>query len=439
MILFLLGSCEEILEPQPVNLLTDAVALNEAADVPSARIGMYAAFRGIASSKVLAGDFTADMLVHNGTFSQYREMSNKEITASNALVNSLWGSIYGTIYVCNFILERLPDISGVDSFTREVVTAEARFIRGYALFIAYTSFGKAPIPLTTDIEFNRNIPRSEVSDVISQAFEDMEAAANGLPQASVNAGFLSVNAAYAALARMYLYEGIYDEARDYAALVINSEEYTLEPDFLDVVLTDFTDEAILEVGYSTADDPGSSTVGLNNLFVGRREIIPSDEAVFGLSATESGDRFGVVDFDLDFFAGTDNGWSVVKYGTADENNNNIIIFRLAEMHLIRAEANVELGSISLAESDINILRTRANAPTVTALSQTQMRSVIELERFYELAYEGHRWYDLKRTGRISEVMNAYSPNWKDAYELWPVPQREIQNNPALVGDQNPGY
>jgi starch-binding outer membrane protein, SusD/RagB family len=68
-----------------------------------------------------------------------------------------------------------------------------------------------------------------------------------------------------------------------------------------------------------------------------------------------------------------------------------------------------------------------------------MLRLIEEERRYELAFEGHRWYDLVRTGRAQEVMSAFSVNWRSDYERWPIPQREIQNNPALVGNQNPGY
>ena len=108
----LVSGCNELLEPQPVALLSDEVALNEPSDVPSARIGMYAALRGTAAAKIIAGDFTADMLIHNGTFTQYRELSNKEITPSNGTVNALWSSLYGSIYVANIILEKLPEIGG---------------------------------------------------------------------------------------------------------------------------------------------------------------------------------------------------------------------------------------------------------------------------------------------------------------------------------------
>jgi hypothetical protein len=183
-------------------------------------------------------------------------------------------------------------------------------------------------------------------------------------------------------------------------------------------------------------------VGLNNLFVGRREIIPSNQAVVALASTESGDRFSSISFNVNQLKGNDNGWSVAKYGTADQDNNNVVALRLGEMYLIRAEARVQQNKVTgpgSAQEDINILRARANAPSITSSTQSQMVQFIEDERLYELAYEGNRWYDLVRTGRAKEVMSAFSINWKDKFELWPIPQREILNNPALVGNQNPGY
>ncbi|MFZ5999946.1 MAG: RagB/SusD family nutrient uptake outer membrane protein, partial [Bacteroidota bacterium] len=186
------------------------------------------------------------------------------------------------------------------------------------------------------------------------------------------------------------------------------------------------------------DDPGT----LNNLFKSRREIIPSNQLIVALASDESGDRLSAIEFNVSNLSGSDNGWTVAKYGTADEDNNNIVVFRLAEMYLIRAEARAKLNRASGASSaleDINVLRDRAKAPLITALSQAQALLVIEDERRMELAFEGHRWYDLVRTGRANAVMSVFSSNWKNTYELWPIPQTEIQNNPSLVGNQNPGY
>lgn len=437
------SGCENVLEPEPIDLLTDEVVLNEPKDVPLVELGLYNAFRPIAPSQVIAGDFTADMLIHNGTFSQYRELGTKQITSANASVAALWGSIYNTAYLANFILERLPEVPGVPQADRDRVLATAHFLRGYAFFVGVYTFGGIPKVTSTSIETNRDIARASEEEILELVLDDYTFALGLLPEEPSSPAFAGEFAVRAALARYHLYQEEYSLAADYATDVIDSELYELEENFSDIVLQDFTDEAIFEVGYSISDDPGTSTnIGLNNLFVGRREIIPSNQTVVALASTESGDRFESISFNPDQLIGNDNGWSVAKYGTADEDNNNIVVFRLAEMFLIRAEARARLNNITgenSAISDINILRERANAPTLTTASQNQMLSIIEEERRYELAFEGHRWYDLVRTGRADAVMVPFNPNWKSTYNLWPIPQRELQNNPSLAGNQNPGY
>jgi starch-binding outer membrane protein, SusD/RagB family len=443
LVLGIIMSCNNILEPEPIDLLTDDVVLNEPKDVPLVEIGLYNAFRPIIPSLVIAGDFTADMLIHNGTFSQYRELGTKQITSANASVTALWGSIYNTIYFANFIIERLPEVPGVRAVDRDRLMATAHFLRGYSYFIALQTYGGVPRITSTDIELNRNVPRASEVEILALIQDDFNFAINKLPSVPVNAGFAGEQALNAAIAKLSLYQGNWNDAEDFASEVINSNQYELEDEFATLVNTDFTNEAIFEMGYTLNDDPGTnSTIGLNNLFVGRREIIPSNQAVLALASNESGDRIASLSFNPDNLVGNDNGWSVAKYGTADANNNNVVVFRLAEMYLIRAEARARQGNVSGANgaaADINILRARANAPTVGAVTQNQMLTLIENERLFELAYEGHRWYDLVRTERAATVMPAFNSNWRSAYERWPIPQREIQANPALAGNQNPGY
>jgi starch-binding outer membrane protein, SusD/RagB family len=443
-LLTLIGSsCSDVLEPKPVDILTDDIVLNEPKDVPNVEIGLYNAFRVIAPATVIAGDFTADMLVHNGTFTQYLELGSKQITSANASVATLWSGIYNTVYIANFIIERLPTVPGVPTGQRNSTLATAHFLRGYAYFIGLYSFGGIPQVLTTSIETNRNIPRASRDEILALILEDYSFALDNLPSEAENAGFASKYAVRAAFARYYLYLGNWASAETFATSVIASNIYTLEPEFSNLVTKDFTDEAIFEMGYSTSDDPGTNgNIGLNNLFVGRREITPSNQVVISLASNESGDRFSSISFSSADLQGNDNGWSVAKYGTADEDNNNVVVFRLAEMYLIRAESRAHLNLVTgsnSAQSDLNVLRARANAPLIQNVGQAQMFLLIEEERKYELAFEGHRWYDLVRTGRASQVMPSFSSNWRNAYELWPIPQREIQNNPALAGDQNPGY
>jgi len=437
-----INSCDNILEPEPIDLLTNDIVLNEPRDVPNVEIGLYSAFRNITPNVVISGDFTADMLIHNGTFSQYRELGTKQISSANASAAGLWGAIYNTVYIANFILERLPTVPGVTTADRNRVMGTAHFLRGYAYFVGLYTFGGVPEVVTTDIETNRNIPRASEADIMALITSDYEEALDLLPATPPNAGYAGEFAVRAALARLNLYQEDWADAEAFATDVIASNLYELDSPYSQIVTEDFPEESIFEAGYTLSDDPGTAITGLNNLFVGRREIIPSNQVVVALASSESGNRFSSMDFDVNNLSGTDNGWSVAKYGTADADNNNIVVFRLGEMYLIRAEARAHQNDVTgpnSAQSDINMLRQRAAAPLVPAVTQSQMLSLIEDERVYELAFEGHRWYDLVRTGRAKAVMSAYSANWKDAYELWPIPQREMLNNPALAGNQNPGY
>lgn len=435
----LLTSCQEVLEPTPYDIRVDDLTLKSAVDVPLVRIGLYSAFRAMTSSVVIAGDFTADNIKHNGTFTSYQEFGTKQITSTNSDVSTFWAALFRTVYVANFILERLPNVTGVTSDSRKQLTAEARFLRGLANFYGVYTFGDIPLVTTTSQETNRNIARTAKATVLAAVLADYQAALTDLPDdSSTGAAYLSKRVAQAALARFYLYQKNWVQAEGNATLVINSGKFTLVPDYASIVNLNFTAESIFEVGYTQNDDPGT----LNNLFVSRREVIPSDQVVITLNSTESGARLATISFNVQQQQGSDNGWTVKKYGTAIATNANIVVFRLAEMYLIRAEARAQQGKLTGttgAIADLNVLRTRAKAPAITAGAQADILLAVERERQYELSFEGHRWYDLVRTGRAQAVMSAFSPNWNSRYEVWPIPQSEILRNPALQGAQNPGY
>ena len=436
----LLVSCKEILEPAPNDIRVDDLTLNRAADAPLVRVGLYSAFRSMTSSVVIAGDFTADNIQHNGTFTSYQEFGTKQITSTNSDVQTFWGAMYRTIYVANFILEKLPKITtGLTSDSRKQLTAEARFLRGLANFYGVYTYGDIPLVTTTDQTTNRTINRSPKATVLAAVLADYEAALADLPDdSSTGVAYLSKHVVRAALARFYLYQKNWAQAETYAEQVIGSGKFTLVPDYNTIIIQNYPAESIFEVGYTLNDDPAT----LNTLFVGRREVIPSDQAVAALISAESGARSATISLDVKLQQGNDNGWTVRKYGTALENNANIVVFRLAEMYLIRAEARAQQSKLTGATgavADLNVLRTRAKAPAITLTGQADILLAVERERRIELAYEGHRWYDLVRTGRAQAVMSAFSPNWNSRYELWPIPQSEILRNPGLQGAQNPGY
>ncbi len=156
-----LAACRDILEPPPVDLLVDELVLNDAADVEPVRLGLYNAFRGMGSPTVIAGSFTADFIQHNGTFTVYNELGNKQITATNPAAEALWGSVYNTIYIANFIEEAHRHRTGRNRSSSEANSGRSPFPARVCQFHwVPIRFGDIPNVTTTDIDTNRNIPKA---------------------------------------------------------------------------------------------------------------------------------------------------------------------------------------------------------------------------------------------------------------------------------------
>jgi hypothetical protein len=126
-----------------------------------------------------------------------------------------------------------------------------------------------------------------------------------------------------------------------------------------------------------------------------------------------------------------------KYRDITNGTDNVIVMRLAEMYLIRAEAEAQLnGNIQVIQDDINAIRNRAGLANTTAASYGDLKNAIEQERRIEFTFEGHRWFDLIRTGKAIETLDKVtSPNQL----LFPIPISEINANTNPGMYQNPGY
>jgi starch-binding outer membrane protein, SusD/RagB family len=117
------------------------------------------------------------------------------------------------------------------------------------------------------------------------------------------------------------------------------------------------------------------------------------------------------------------------------------LLRLAEQYLIRSEARAQQNNIAGAQQDINVIRARAGLTATTANDKASLLMAIEQERKVELFTEhGHRWLDLKRTGRAEVILAPIKgSNWQPTDVLYPIPQYQILNDPAMNNAQNPGY
>jgi hypothetical protein len=117
----------------------------------------------------------------------------------------------------------------------------------------------------------------------------------------------------------------------------------------------------------------------------------------------------------------------------------LMVLRLAEQFLIRAEARAHQKNLADAISDLNIIRHRAGLPDLSSsLVQADVLAAVEKEKRIEFFAEfGHRWFDLKRTGRVDAVLAPIKPLWTSTAAFYPLPFSELQKDPNLT--QNPGY
>ena len=437
----LLASCEDYLTPQPVDQLSDQIVISDARGARGALSGLYREFTSLAAANVIAGDFMADNLKHNGTFTQFNELDNKTLSSANGQALATWDQLYLVVYISNFILEKVPELTDLTTAEREQIESQARVLRAYAYFVGVNCFGPLPYTTSSSVANNRSIARSPVTAVLPQIETDLLSALDKLPETTSEASYLLTNGAVKALlARFYLYQGDFVKAEDFANQVITgvgTASYALGSSY-EEALEEEGSESILEVFYDNVDNPSTSaSFGLWNLFTARREIIPSDEFV-SFVQNFGGDREDVlIEFDASSVGDRDNGYTLLKYA---ENGSNILVIRLAEMYLIRAEARAERSNLAGALADLNTLRSnRGFTVNLTISTQDALLQAIANERRAEFAFEGHRWYDLKRTGTATGVLGSL-PNWTTTDLLYPIPQNELLYNPIITpADQNPGY
>ncbi len=443
----LLMGCGDRLEIDPDNSVAASFAVSTSSDVEALLVGAYDVLGSgdlydgnlLRDGELLGGD---DEVFWDGTFVAPGEIYNKRILVNNGQVEETWIEAYEAINITNNVLANL-EVVGEDldadgqANLRAKVEGEALFIRGTLYFELVRLYGRAwndgdpaanlGVPLvlepTSTIDDGSSVTRATVAQVYEQVLTDLESAVNLLPES--NGFFATQYAAQGMLSRVYLMQGRYPEAAEAANAVIASGEYALNDDYAD---------AFANVSTNTAEDIFAMQVtsqdGVNNMNtffappsnLGRGDIYMLEPH---LELYEEGDeRLAFFYFDEDQEQTYTGKWT--------EQFGNVNIIRLAEMYLTRAEANFRAGTAVGATplADVNTIRARAGLAPLTEVTL----DIILRERNLELAFEGHRIHDLKRTGRPVGDLPFDSP-----LLVYPIPQREIDANPELENQQNTGY
>lgn len=428
-------ACDSRLDVKPTQSIEESTALATSQDVEVTLIGAY---DGLSSNNLYGGavQYSGELLGDDaevrfaGTFSTLDELWRKTMTTTNGQTQSTWLQAYSTINRANNVLASLDK---VEASKKAKVEGEARFIRGLVYFDLVRLWAKAwgdgdnatnlGVPLVTTptrvVSEADSRPRATVAAVYTQVLEDLTKAESLLGNIT-DAGFASKSSAQAILARVYLQQGNYAAARDAANRVIASNQFALTSTFAEV-FADATNDSEMIFKVIVTDQDGANdlnTFYAPSTYQGRGDIRVQAKH---LALYSAGDSRGT------FFVRASNNNFTAKFL---DQYGDVPVARLAEMYLIRAEANQRLntaiGATPLA--DINRIRARAGARALTTVDL----NAILAERKLELAFEGQQVHDAKRLKR-----NVGTLAFSDNKLVIPIPQREIDTNKALV--QNPGY
>jgi Starch-binding associating with outer membrane/SusD family len=440
-------SCESFVEVElPKSQLANKSVFEEFETADAALSDIYASLRtngiftgaGSGISNQL-GNYSDELISIEKPSNSSLFFYNNALLPANSYVNLYWNSSYNQIYSANSIIEGVSNSTGLSEQQKKLLYAEALFIRSLLHFYMTNLFGDIPYITSTNYKINSKIFRSPSAKIYDDIIRDLEEAADILSVSYSTSDRVRPNklTIKALLARVYLYRKSYSEAAKAASEVINTDElYSLEPDVNKVFLINST-ETIWQLQSGIA---GTNTLeGSFFIFTSGPPSLVSLKASLANSFTTGDLRRS--NWIKTVSNGTSTWYHTFKYkekSASSTSKEYSIIFRLAEIYLIRAEARTEEGDFIGAKGDLNKIRNRAGLTNNTATEKTEILEAIQKERKYELFTEfGHRFFDLKRTGRLDIELGSKN-GWNSTDNLFPIPESELNTNPNLL-PQNPGY
>jgi hypothetical protein len=449
-IAFLLcSSCNSFLEVDlPKNLVVRNEVFRNDVSAESAVKGIYVNMLdamsfacGSDKSVVALAGLSADELDNYYNANDYISFEENDLRSNDSYVLALWNSMYKSIYDANAVIEGLSSSTGVSEGARNQLIGEALFIRAFAHFYLVNFFGDCPIVTATDYRLNSVVSRSDKNVVYNQIIDDLIKAKGLLESNYAISERVRPNkgAATALLARVYLYTKDWIKAEIESSSVIDdSSIYKISDDLSGVFLIN-SEEAIWQLSF-----PANSYI---STYEGAYFILESEYDLYYntlrddfLNSFEAGDQR------LDSWVGTfvfnsDTIYFPYKYKikSGGATSEYSMVLRLAEQYLIRAEARFHLAKNFEGCKDLNVIRRRAGLDDVLVTNEAMLLLAVERERKTELFAEwGHRWLDLKRTDRASQVLGIIKDSWDDTDVLYPIPQMERDKNLNLR-PQNLGY
>lgn len=479
----MLISCEDFLEREPLDQLTADTFYNTVAEADKAVLAAYTPMQDVEwnGKGWMITEIPSDNSQPGGTDPDFTPIDNFTVNADNVPVGNYWAFHYRQVTLANSVIANV-ELMEVDEAAKWPLIAEARFLRALAYFDLVRVFGEVPL-ITEQPIFGDDLlyPRSRVNEVYALIYEDFEYAAEHLPldRSGANVGRATQGAALGFLAKAYLTQREYVKARDAAKAVMDLGIYQLMEDYADnfeLATGDNNQESIFQIQFAGCGPFGTGNA-LQAFFAPWGEGITKDRDGWGsqiptspsvnnpnttiVDAFEDGDlrkqptimtsnayypSINPEDGGYTYPSGgaSASAANIKKYVVGSGPNicfmstpQNSHLIRYSDILLTYAESVMEIeGGISSnpeALDAFNQVRARAGLEGMGQLD----RDVILQERRVEFAFEGHRWFDLIRSGKAIEILTLHGKNPNIHNLLFPIPSGEIEINPNL--EQNPGY
>ncbi len=483
--LLVASGCSKILDKEPVTqIVTPAVTGSgiSATDAENLTAGLYTKYKGYdlmewtVFDKIINGDVISDNAYAGGDNVATITLDNFNMNSLNGNMDRDWRYGYQLIGSVNIVL---PQIAGcadpaLSASRKNEMLGEARFLRAFGYFDLTRLFGRLPLILNPpDLSSAETllsstiVPRSSVDSVYEAILNDLWFARGNVRNVGASPSKITITKGVvdATLAKVYasMPTPNWDSVSYYCDQVIPN--YTLLPQFSQLWdnAHKSNSEAIWELVYNGYGGPDGIGNWIPSIHVGgsignyegggwKKFNIPTNDLVN--LYTSEGDNIRLqnsvtfLDITGQF---TDPNWPsnhypfLTKYNDPANGTNDFYVIRLPDIMLLKAEALVKKGDLTGALALVTAIRARVSLGPKTGATPEAVEKIIADERRMELAFEGHRWFDLVRTGKAIEVMNAQlngsganlNYNVQPFQLLMPVPQNQIDLNPAL--DQNPGY
>ncbi|MDN3663872.1 RagB/SusD family nutrient uptake outer membrane protein [Algibacter miyuki] len=437
-------SCsEQILEKDPVSSFSGQGFYQTSSDAQAGVYGIYDALQSTFRINFSYwGEGRADAVNTNHSGDPLALQQN---TLSLDISSASWNNIYETISRANYAIKYIPDVfEGESEYSLQLI-AQARALRAISYFYAVRVWGD--VPLITEpyesVDQQFFISKTDQELVLDQIVEDFIFASENCRDNFSGDNtriLLTKGAANAFLTQVYMWRKEYANAIESAEKVIDNGLYSLVPmnDWSKIFTSGYSNESIFEVGYNDIQ-----TNALRVLYA-----IGADSDYFPSESFRGTFEDNDLRKDLIWDTTEENPRKIWKFfgkgfsdESADPSANNIVLVRLADIMLLKAEAHNKLNDTTEALNLLNTIRVRAGVPELTLADANSLygdlESAILHERLIELSFEGHRWFDLVRTGKAISTMNPINGLSDEANLVWPIHEDAINRNPSL--EQNDFY